>query len=158
MKKYFILFIGLIAIFLFTTNNLHAYDEGLVLSFNSGVYTDDSFKFKPFYWTAGLNMDIHFANFLMLSPECYFIVHNFKFRQSWIAPAALLNLKFNTFFIGAGFTKQFYLGEGGGSTDFLLKMNSGFREHGWRLVAFLITGFNEYFDYNEVGLTLGFEF
>ena len=158
MKKNFVLFIGFITIFLFINNNLQAYNEGLAPSFNAGVYTDDSLSFKPFYWTSGLNLDIHFANFLMLSPECYIIVHNFEFRKSWIAPAALLNLKFDIFFIGAGFTKQWYLGKGGGSTGFLLKMNAGFREHGWRLVGFLITGFNDYFDYNEVGATLGFEF
>lgn len=43
-------------------------------------------------------------------------------------------------------------------SDFMLKLNAGFRVRNLKLTAYLITDFDDLFEYNVVGATLGFYF
>jgi len=131
------------------------------LSLNLGVITDSSFSFKPFFWTAGMTVDIPLGNVLTLSPEGYIVVHKFEFGSFIFAPAVMLNFNFNEFFVGAGVSKWFLLGDdiaGSPSSDFSLKINAGFQGYTMRLTAFIFTPFDDLFDSMAVGATIGFVF
>lgn len=128
------------------------------LSFNAGVHTDDSFSFDPFFWTAGLNLDINMGKHLMLSSECFVIIHEFEFDHTTLAPAVLLNFKFASLFVGGGVTKWWNVNDFSNPSDFMLKLNAGFRGRNLKLTAYLITDFDDLFEYNAVGATLGFCF
>ncbi|MFQ6083686.1 MAG: hypothetical protein ACE5WD_10035 [Candidatus Aminicenantia bacterium] len=156
MKKLNVFFLSIVLIFAISSHGLKA--EHMDLSIYSGVVTDDSFSFKPFYWTIGLNMDIHFNNLIMLSPECYMITHNFNYF--FLAPAVLLNLNFDFFIVGAGLTKWFSIGESSDfSTDIGLKVNAGINGDNLRLMVFIVTSFDNFFAKGmAVGATLGFSF
>lgn len=158
MKKIFILSIGLLLFFFISSQNLSAWDEGLIFSLNGGVLTNEDFKFDPLLWTAGFNLDFHFSDFLMLSPEFYAIIPDTEFDEATLAPAALLNLKFSSLFVGAGVTKWFYVE--GESSDLLFKGNLGLRGNYIRLVFFTVTDFDNFFGRYAywLGATLGFEF
>jgi hypothetical protein len=135
--------------------------EDFSLSLNFGVVTDDSFKFSPFIWTTGLNLDLHLNDYIMISPEVYGQFYEFKFDYFLIIPGAVLNLKLNKMFIGGGLVKPFLVGSGSSeSGDIALKLNLGFRGNGLRLVFFAVTPFDNMFKkyYTSLGVTLGFEF
>lgn len=157
MKKITILIVSLLSL-LISSQYLRAWDEGLIISLNGGVMTNEDFKFDPFLWTAGFNLDFHFGDLLMLSPEFYAIIHDTEFDEATLAPAALLNLKFSSLFVGAGVTKWFYVE--GGSSDLLFKGNAGLRGNGVRLVFYSVTVFDNFFGRYAywLGATLGFEF
>ncbi len=156
MKKLSILFLT-IGLF-FAVSSLPLKAEYVETSINSGVVTNDSFSFKPFYWTVGINMDFHFNDLIMISPECYMITHNFNYI--YLAPAVLLNLDFDVFIVGAGLTKWFLIGENSYfSTDAALKINAGINGENLRLMAFIVSPFNNLFAKGmAVGATLGFSF
>ncbi len=158
MKKIIILATGLLLLFLISSQNLRAWDEGLIFSLNSGVLTNEDFKFDPFLWTAGFNLDYHFGELLMISPEFYAIIPNTELDEATLAPAGLLNLKFSSLFFGAGVTKWFYVKEG--SSKLLFKGNLGLRGNYIRLVLFTVTDFDNFFGRYAywLGAMLGFEF
>lgn len=158
MKKIIILFFGASLILSISNQNLYSQYETMTLSFNAGVHTDDSFSFDPFFWTAGLILDINMGDHLMLSPECFVIVHEFEFDYTTLAPAVLLNFKFESLFVGGGITKWWNVNDFSNPSDFLLKLNAGFRGRNLKLAAYLITDFDDLFEDNVVGATLGFYF
>lgn len=130
------------------------------LSLNFGIVTDDSFSFKPFLWTAGLNYNFHINELVSLSPECHIIVHQFDFEYFILAPSVMVNFNFDSFFAGAGLTKWFLIGEGSDfSTDVGLKLHLGFGGNNLRLTFYLVTAFDNLFAKGmAVGTTLGFGF
>jgi len=162
MKKIVCLFICGLIIFLFSVQNSQALIKPVSFYISGGVITDDSFSFDPFFWTGGAIIDFNLpAAPIMISPECHIIVHNFDFDYFWLAPAVLVNFKLSSLFVGVGFTKWFLVGtdvEGSFATEFMLKLNAGFKGPGVRLSAFLITEFDSLFKYNTVGANIGFGF
>ncbi len=156
-----LIFCGLV-IFLFSAQNSQALIKPVSFYISGGVLTDDSLSFDPFYWTGGAIIDFNLpASPIMISPECHIIVHNFEFDYFWLAPAVLVNLKLSSLFVGAGLTKWFLIGtdvEDSFVTEFMLKINVGFKGPGVRLSAFLITEFDSLFEYNTVGANIGFGF
>jgi len=158
MKKSSVFVLMLVLVFSFSASELKAKAMGMDLFLNGGVVTDDSLSFDPFLWTAGVNLDIHFGNF-MLSPECFITVYKFKFDPLLIQPAVIANIKLSSFFVGAGLTKWFVVGEGDDySTDLALKINAGFRGKNFRLAAFAVMDFDSIFKNMLVGATFGISF
>lgn len=128
---------------------------------NFGTITDTSFSFNPFLWTAGMTIDIPLGNVMTLCPEGYIVVHKFEFGSFIFAPSVMLNFNFKEFFVGAGLSKWFLLGDdiaGSPSSDFSLKLNAGFQGYALRLAVFMFTPFNDLFNSAAVGATLGFVF
>ena len=158
MKKNIYVLLAVAFILVMFCSNLNAQqEEGMSFSLNGGVVTDDSFSFDPFLWTAGIIMDFHLGDYLMLSPECFIIVYKFEFDPLWLAPAVIANIKLQSFFVGAGITKWFIIGDGyNASTDFALKINAGLRSGGIRLTAFIVTPFDGMFSHMTIGATIGF--
>lgn len=155
MKKALIVSLLLFAA-LFATP-LDAVDSDHPVNFyvNFGIITDDSFKFDPFFWYGGVNLDFHITDTLMLSPEGNLVMQDFKFKNFWLEPAALLNVKLDHFFVGGGIGKWFLISgeEFVGSSDFFLKLNAGFSgDGGLRLRIFLTTPFDDLFG---EGLSIG---
>lgn len=158
MKKTIIL--SFTAILLLSFMPLQAVNADHPVNFylNFGLMTDDSFSFDPFMWYAGFNLDFHINDLLMISPEGNFITQDFKFDYFWLEPAALLNVKVDHFFFGAGVGKWFLIrGEFGASSDFFLKLNAGFSgDGGMRIRVFLNTFFDDLFGaYMTIGAQLG---
>lgn len=160
MKKVSILVLAFVFVFAFGSRHLSAQVSEMDLYVNVGILTDDSFTFDPFFWSAGANMDIKFGRMLMFSPECDVIFKKFKFKRIWLAPGAVLNVRYGLFFAGAGLRKWFKISKKGFNTDILMKINAGFKGHKYRLAAYLETPFDDFFGKNMVtfGATLGFKF
>ena len=159
MKKLSVLIMFFVLIFAFSGRDLKAESEDTQLFVKVGTVTDDSFSFSPFLWSAGVNMDFHISDNLMICPECDIISHGFKFDYFFLCPGALLNVKSQSFFIGAGVTKWFLIGEGSDfSTDFMLKINAGYIKENIRITAYIVTSFDELFKYNVIGFSIGLGF
>jgi hypothetical protein len=126
---------------------------------NFGIMTDDSFSFDPIVWTAGVELDFQFGNFLMFSPEVMLVGEGFEFKYFILYPAAILNFTASNFFVGGGVAKGFAIGSGtSGSTDFMLKLNAGFIAQNIKLTAYALMGFDSLFKNMLLGASLGFRF
>jgi len=161
MKKTCVLIIIILVIFTVSAQKANAQYRGSWVYLNSGVVTDDSFDFDPFLWTAGLNMDFYLTYNLTISPEIYMIVHNFEFDAFFLAPGVLANIELQQLFFGAGVTKYFIVGsaiKGSFELDWALKLNAGFKGGGIKLQAFIVTPFDNVFEYMDIGITIGFGF
>jgi hypothetical protein len=143
---------------LLLVSGIYAASNEMSFVLNVGTMTHDDFKFNPFYWTAGAELDLPFGNALMFSPEVTLV--GYKFKDFFLFPAAILNFTPGDFFIGGGLTKGFYLGNGTATafTDVALKLNAGFQSRSLKLTAYLITAFNNIFKDMLVGASLGFKF
>ena len=152
MKKIAVSFFTFFLFFSVFSQSLKAKDKGVNFLVNSGIMTE--FEFVNFAWMIGFNLDIHFDNLLMLSPECYVGVNKFDFGNILIFPSVLLNFKFSSFFTGAGIAKWFDVS--GDTTDFLLKINAGFKNKHIKLTAFVVTRFDNLFSEMIIGVTFGY--
>jgi hypothetical protein len=155
MKKIVImLFVLLLA------SSIYAVGNPLSFGINFGAMTDDSFKFNPFLWTAGAELDFHFGDYIMFSPDVTLVGYKFEFKQFLLFPSAIMNFTPGNFFVGGGVTKGFKIGSGASFavTDVALKLNAGFLTKSMKLTAYLITSFKNAFDDNLVGASLGFMF
>jgi hypothetical protein len=154
MKKILVLLFGLMLV-----SGVYAAGNEMTFGLHFGVQTDDSFSFNPIYWTAGAELDFQFGNFLMLSPEVMLVGNGFAFKYFTLYPAAILNFTASNFFIGGGVAKGFYIGSGlSGSSDFLLKLNTGFISKNIKFTVYALTAFNNLFKDMAVGATFGFLF
>ena len=160
MKKITILTLIVIVIFVFGARDLTAQVSDMDLYVNLGVTTYDQFTFDPFIWTAGVNMDIHLSSMLVFSPECDVVFRKFDFKNMWLSPGAILNVRRGLFFAGAGIIKWFKLVGNVGNSEFLMKINAGFIGQKYRLVAYITTPFKAFFEKNTLmfGASLGFKF
>lgn len=158
MKKIIPFLIIVTLIFSFSSVQLRG-SEGMKIFANFGLITDDSFTFTDYMWYAGANIDFHFNDLVMISPEVNLITYKFDFSAFLIEPAVLLNIKLGTIFAGGGLTKMFLIsGSYTGSSDFALKLNAGFRSAHMRFRVFLITPFNDILNQNLVGVQFGLGF
>ena len=151
----------LAVMFLVISQPARAQYERFNLAMSFGTLTDDSFSFKPFFWTSGLNLDVYLSENIVPSSEFFIIVHNFNFDAFLLAPGAILNFNFGGFMIGGGIVKFWLVGSaitGAPSYDPALKLNTGYMGEGIRLTAFVITPFGDLFKSNTLGVSLGFYF
>jgi len=123
-----------------------------------GAMTDDSLKFSPFLWTAGINLDFKTGGMLMLSPELNIVISELDFDYILLEPAIIVNFRFANLFAGAGLTKFFELGNPFEFNKFSLKVNAGIKIPGLRLRAYMIIPFDELFKPVIYGGTIGFGF
>ena len=161
MKKKILIVVCLLAAFLMAHQNANAQYDRWNLAMTFGTVTDDSFAFSPFFWTAGLNLDFWLSENFIISPEFHIINTGFDFGAFLLAPSLLLNMDFSGFVIGGGLTKYFLVGSdisGAPSSDFALKLNTGYIGEGIRLTVFLVTAFESIFRSNTVGGNIGFYF
>ncbi|MCK4764251.1 MAG: hypothetical protein KAW12_18780 [Candidatus Aminicenantes bacterium] len=160
MKKVILLVMVFVLVFAVSAVNLKAQGQEMDLYVNAGLITDDQFTFDPIVWSGGINVDIHFSDMLMLSPECDVIFWGFKFDAIWLAPGVIANFKTNMLFVGGGITKWFKLSGNVFNSDLSLKLNVGFKSKKYRLTVYLLTPFDEMFKryYTMFGATIGFAF
>ena len=162
MKKLTIFIMVFVLAFVFSTRNLKAQAEDIDLFVNAGILTGDEFKFDPFTWSGGVNLDVHLTGKFMLSPECNVIFQEFEFKNMWLAPGVILNAKFDLFFAGAGISKWFKLAGNVGTTKLQLKINAGFRSAKYRVTVYLESPLDGdlFFKKNSVifGATIGMAF
>lgn len=160
MKKLTMVVLVLVLVFTIGARDLKAQEGDMDLYVNVGVVTDDEFTFEPFFWTAGANLDINLGRMLMFSPECDVIFFKFKFKDMWLAPGAILNVRYGMLFAGAGVSKWFKLAGNVFNSEFMMKMNAGFKGKQYRLAAYILTPFDNFLKkYNIIfGATLGFRF
>jgi len=131
------------------------------LAWNIGAITDKSFKFDPFLWTNGFTLDLYLSPRLSLSPEIFMVLHNFEFGAFILAPAVLLNIQTESFFLGGGVTKWWALGtevSGAPSSDVMCKLNFGLVGHDVKLTVFAVTPFQDFFRDTWLGATFGIYF
>jgi hypothetical protein len=158
VKKIIATSLVFLAVILVFARDVSAQSE---LSWNAGVITDKSFKFDPFLWTNGFNLDIYLSPRLSLSPELYMVLHNFDFGAFILAPGLLLNYQGPGYFFGGGITKWWILGsqvEGAPATDVMCKLNFGLVGSDIRFTLFAITPFQNFFKDTWFGATFGFYF
>jgi hypothetical protein len=102
-----------------------------------GIITEQSFSFSPLMASVGMYYDIELMPNLFLDPEFSWILEDFHFGTTWLAPGLILNYVAHlgqdsdyrtNFFLGGGVSKWVRLGPEGGYTpwtDVALKMNIG---------------------------------
>lgn len=153
MKKLFFVFILLGFGFALNAQSMN-------FNLNFGVLTDDSFGFSPLVLSGGAGLDFHIGSALMLSPEVTFHT-NTKFESAsfMLYPGVILNFTPGPLFVGGGVAKGFALSSGGGSTDFLLKVNAGLRTGTLKLTAYVMMPFDAILKKGMlIGATVGFGF
>lgn len=160
MKKVSVLALVVVSLFALGTRNLQAQPVDMELFVNFGLWTDKEFTFDPFFYTGGVNLDVHVTPTFMLSPECDVVFKGFKFDAIWLAPGVVLNVKYSMFFAGAGISRWFKLKGIDDDSDTLFKINAGVKGHKYRLAVYIETIFNEFFAKDQIyfGATLGFKF
>ena len=155
MKKCYVLFLVFLVLFSGQISGIIGKDFYI----QAGVLTDNSFDFEPLLWTFGLNVDLKLVGILVISPELNLINHGFDFDYFLLEPAVMANLKFMGFFIGAGLNKLFLIGDGyGGSTDFALKFNLGFKISVIKFRIYCMFPFEDFFPSSIYGVMIGFRF
>lgn len=130
----------------------------LDIYFQGGAITDDSFSFSPLLWTAGINLDFKTGSMIMISPELNIIINEFDFDLILLEPALTINFRFANFFVGAGLTKFFELGDDFWANKFSLKIHGGLKLIGVKLRAYMIIPFDELFKPTIYGGSIGFGF
>jgi len=124
-----------------------------------GILTESDFSFDNVLWLAGANLDLHLGPILMISPECDIIVYKFEFDPVFITPGVLLNLRAAGFYGGGGVTIPVIIGSGYTfEGDVLLKLNAGYKTDFLKIQFFVLTPFENAFDFTIIGATLGFGF
>jgi hypothetical protein len=124
-----------------------------------GVITDNGLSFKPFLWTLGANFDFSLSSLFFISADVDAIVHEFNFSPVWLTPSVMANLRLSAFYVGAGISKFFVLGDGYElSSSFLFKANVGLKEDLFKLQVFIYSPLDELASYFGVGLNFGFGF
>lgn len=127
--------------------------------FRFGVITDQNATFNPFLWTLGANFDFNISENLFLSADTDMIVYKFNFKPVWLTPSLMLNLRLSDFFVGAGISKFFILGDGYSLESALLfKANAGFKGNLYKIQVFAYSSFDHLFKSTGIGATLGFGF
>ncbi len=141
-------------------SGLYSAANKMTIDINVGTMTDKNVSLNPFFWTAGVELDIPIGKVLFFSPEALLMGYKFEFKQFLLFPGMIMNVAFGNFFAGGGVTKGFYVS--GGSTTaipdaFFLKVNGGLMSESLKITAYMITPFtNQAFNDFAVGLTIGF--
>ena len=98
------------------------------------------------------------GSMIMISPELNIIINEFDFDLILLEPALTINFRFANFFVGAGLTKFFELGDDFWANKFSLKIHGGLKLIGVKLRAYMIIPFDELFKPTIYGGSIGFGF
>jgi len=148
MKKLCVAFL-----LLATASFVHASDLGFSLV--AGLGTDQSFSFNPIILTGTGEFQFKLGGILMFCPEAT-VLTTTKFKDFILIPAVCLNVTPGPLYFGGGIAKAFVLGDTY-SSDFMLKLNAGFRAGGIRIGAYMLTSLKTPFDYAFYGFQIGFD-
>ncbi len=148
MKKLIVAFL-----LLATASFVHASDLGF--SIVAGLGTDESFSFNPIILTGTAEFQFKLGGVLMFCPEATALTTT-KFKDFILIPAVCLNVTPGPLYFGGGIAKAFVLG-GTYSSDFMLKLNAGFRAGGIRIGAYMLTSFDHIFSDYFCGFQIGFD-
>jgi len=120
-----------------------------------GILTVSDFSFDPVFALVGANIDFNLGR-LSISPECDLILYNFTFNPAILLPGALLNFNVGPLYFGAGAVLPLFIGSGYTlQGDFLFKANAGIKVGGFKVQAFLLTPFENFFTFTLIGATFG---
>jgi len=150
-----------LSVFLSAAPELRAQSKPLGASLNWGIVTDTSFDFRPFVWTGCFELDFFLGPSLSISPEAGFIVRALDFSSFILAAGVIVNLHTDAFYLGGGLTQWWLAGSEapeGIHTDFMLKINAGFKISNLKFGAYVVTPFDGLFSDPVVALTWGFYF
>ncbi len=158
MKK--ILYVFVIIVLLFSVSStLNAGNNDFGFFGNFGIMDGDDFKFDPFFWYFGANLDFFISDNLILSPEANLIMQDFNFETFLLQPAIILNVKLSNLFVGGGIQKLFLIGGTEAySTDLGLKLNAGFRSDNIKFTFFATMPFDSLFEDMLIGAQVGLGF
>lgn len=126
---------------------------------HGGGMTDRNANIGPIWGIIGGNYDIILKDTFIISPELFFIIPDYHFKNIYITPGITADFKINDLFVGGGFVKMIPLRE----TDqdlllddnFMLKLNTGIRSERFILSVFGLMHFNHLFEDMHIGITLG---
>ena len=140
-----------------------AQDKKIEFSLNAGAMTDlgEGGSFSDVLFTFAPQLDIHVTKGFMISPEIMLIMDkHFSFDPVLLYPGVILNYTAKGgFFAGAGVVLPVGIGDGHMDTgDLLPKINLGYRGSHVNVTAYLLTDTHEIFQYNLIGLALGYRF
>jgi hypothetical protein len=132
-------------------------------SLNAGAMTDlgEGGSFSDVLFTFAPQVDIPIARAFMISPEIMLLMDKtFSFDPVILYPGVILNYTTKGgFFAGAGVVLPVGIGDGEMDTgDLLPKINLGYRGRHVKVTAYLLTNTQQIFQYNLVGLGLGYLF
>ena len=140
-----------------------AQDKKVEFSLNAGAMTDlgEGGSFSDVLFTFAPQLDIHVTKGFMISPEIMLLMDkHFSFDPVLLYPGVILNYTAKGgFFAGAGVVLPVGIGDGDVDTgDLLPKINLGYRGPHVNVTAYLLTDTHEIFQYNLIGLSLGYRF
>ncbi len=93
----------------------------------------------------------------IISPECQFWIHDFE--TYLLNPGAILNLRFNNFFVGGGLVLSFYFYKNDFDNVYLLpKINAGFSSDYTKLTIYLIFPLKDFPEEFLLGASIGIVF
>ena len=135
-----------------------AQDTKQDVNLNIGGLTNQSFM-GPIY-TLGAGADIHLGKHIMISPELQLWSSELRLDVLQLNLGATLNYKLKIFFVGGGINIPFFM-----TTTFTdvfgiigPKINVGLRINRIKLTIYLLTSFEDFFDYFQVGANIGIVF
>lgn len=160
-----------VIMFILATSSIHLPAQKQVdFSVNIGLILHHKLSFKPFYWTTSANLDVYLTEEVTISPEVQWIMGDFDFKKTYLAPGLMLNYNFDdiqlghfyTMFVGGGVVKFFPLDKNAEfenklSEDVALKLNLGFKGDATRLLIYYVTPFED-LGKGYFGITFGFFF
>jgi hypothetical protein len=130
-------------------------------SLNLGVMTDltSESSFSDVLYTLGAQADISLGSSFKLSPEVQVITYRFHFDYVLLDPGIILNFTSKGFFAGAGIILPIVVGEGESDTGKISpKFNIGYSGRHVILAGYLITDTENFFEYNLIGVSIGYKF
>ncbi len=154
-----ILIVGLFLMLLWSPQLLESKGKSFGIFGNFGIMAADDFKFDPFLWYFGGNLDFYISDNLILSPEANLIMEDFNFETFLLQPALILNIKISNLFVGGGIQKVFLIGGTESfSTDLGLKLNAGVRSRNIKMTVFATMTFDNLFKDMLIGAQIGIGF
>jgi|GEM_PF-2577020 len=126
---------------------------------HGGGMTDRDFNLAPIWGVIGGNFDIVLKDTFIISPEFFFIVPDYNFKNIYLSPGVTADVKINDFFVGGGFVKMLPIRETDLDLllkdDFMLKLNAGIRSERFIFSVFALMHLDNLFNDMHVGITLG---
>ena len=134
-----------------------AQDKKLAFNLNIGAQTNSSFDAGFFRITLGVGLDFLLGEKIIISPEFQSCFHDFE--TYLLNPGAILNLRFNNFFVGGGLILSFmYYENDFENVQLLPKINAGYRSNYTKLTIYLIPPFKDFPREILLGASIGIVF
>jgi hypothetical protein len=157
MKRLYVLGLVVALMFSFTGSSLEAKNMGEDFYLKTGLFWAG--YYDAGWWTTGVNMDFK-GKTIMLSPEVMVYGWRFDFDTFSAAPAAIVNVKFKSFFIGGGIGYIFHIGSSPilFEKGTMFKLNAGYKGRRFKVTVFALAVSSEGEGYGQTaGISIGFK-